>query len=350
MMYNQNSNVPPGWLGGFAESKPAFAYPEPDLSSLPMLCNMDNIERIKRQQRIYWPEFSWETIKGDPSSRCFQRFAHNISSIGYDDSGRVWSIICPQQGICAHKIGCLNVEVTVTGQRGWVNETTKDLAADMTVEGKIWFSPSSQKNEIVQQAWELFEEASLPFPSDKANAIQVSTHKVGNPDQPIFTIRHGESQLFQAPDKFRHEEKAWTVGHIEVEIGEVVTHNHPIVDAFNQKIIDIFNFGSGNMLLAGNVLTWNLWFTAPKLVNTVMWRTHAERWRRSIEADHGRHQSSEKEYADGSEFKVLDLLEGKKKKMSKKKMMKKMEEMKEMKRMKEIKDIDEIIEIIESLL
>ena len=63
MMSNQNSDVPPGWIGGFAESNPAFAYPEPNLSSLPMLDNMANIQRIKRQQRIFWPEFSWETIK-----------------------------------------------------------------------------------------------------------------------------------------------------------------------------------------------------------------------------------------------------------------------------------------------
>ena len=322
MMSNQNSEVPPGWLGGFAESNPAFAYPDPNLNSLPMLCNMDNIPRIKRQQRVYWPEFSWETIKGDPNSRCFQRFAHDISSIGYDDAGRIWSIICPQQGACAPNIACMNVEVTVTGQRGWVNETTRELAADMTVEGKIWFSPSSHQNWIVRQAWDLFEKESLPFPSDKANAIQVSTHKVGHPEQPIFPVRTGQSQLFEAPDFAKQQEKAWAVGNIEVQIGEIISHNHPTVDTFNQKILDIFNIASGNMLEAGNVLTWNLWFTAPELVNTVMWRTHAERWRKAIDADHGP-QSSKSRYADGSFFKPREHL---------------------------VEEIDDIIKIIESLL
>lgn len=322
MMSNQNSEVPPGWLGGFAESNPAFAYPDPNLNSLPMLDNMANIPRIKRQQRVYWPEFSWETIKGDPNSRCFQRFAHDISSIGYDDAGRIWSIICPQQGACAHNIACLNVEVTVTGQRGWVNETNRELAADMTVEGKIWFSPSSHQNWIVRQAWDLFEKESLPFPSDKANAIQVSTHKVGHPEQPIFPVRTGQSQLFEAPDFAKHQEKAWAVGNIEVQIGEIVPRNHPTVDTFNQKILDIFNIASGNMLLAGNVLTWNLWFTAPELVNTVMWRTHAERWRKAIDADHGP-KSSPSRYADGSLFKPREHL---------------------------VEEIDDIIKIIESLL
>lgn len=321
MMSNQNSNVPPGWLGGFAESNPAFAYPEPNLNSLPMLDNMANIPRIKRQQRIYWPEFSWETIKGDPNSRCFQRFAHDISSIGYDDTGRIWSIICPQQGVCAHNIACLNVEVTVTGQRGWVNETNRELAADLTVEGKIWFSPSSHQNWIVRQAWDLFKKESLPFPSDKANAIQVSTHKVGNPEQPIFPVRTGPSQLFEAPDFAKHP-KAWAVGNIEVQIGEIVPKNHPTVDTFSQKILALFNIGSGNMLLAGNVLTWNLWFTAPELVDTEKWRTHAERWRKSIDADHGP-VSSPARYANGSLFQPRQDL---------------------------VEEMDDIIKIIESLL
>ncbi|WP_293090238.1 hypothetical protein [Okeania sp. SIO3B5] len=299
-MPNQNSNVPPGWIGGFAESNPAFAYPDPNLSSLPMLDNMANINRIKRQQRVYWPEFSWETIKGDPSSRCFQRFAHDISSIGYDNTGRIWSIICPQQGACAPNIACLNVEVTVTGQRGWVNETNRELAADMTVEAKIWFSPSSHQNWIVRQAWDLFAKESLPFPSDKANAIQVHTHNVGNPDQPIFPVLIGQSPLFEAPIFAKHP-KAWTVGHIEVEIGRIIPTNYPTVDTFNQKILDIFNIATGNMLLQGNVLTWNLWFIAPELVNTEQWRTHAERWRKAIDADHGP-RSSKARYADGSVF------------------------------------------------
>lgn len=320
-MSNQNSEVPPGWLGGFAESNPAFAYPDPNLNSLPMLDNMANIPRIKRQQRIYWPEFSWQTIKGDPSSRCFQRFAHDISSIGYDDTGRIWSIICPQQGACARNIACLNVEVTVTGQRGWVNETNRELAADMTVEAKIWFSPSSHQNWIVRQAWDLFEKESLPFPSNKANAIQVSTHKVENPSQPIFPVRIGQSTLFEAPDFAQHP-KAWTVGNIEVEIGDIIPTNHPTVDTFNQKVLDIFNISSGNMLLAGNVLTWNLWFTAPELVNTERWRTHAERWRKAIDADHGP-VSSPTRYADGSLFKPREDL---------------------------LQEMDDVIKIIESLL
>lgn len=93
MTTNQNSNVPPGWVGGFAASNPAFAYPTPDLMALKMLGNMDNIPRLRRQQKVLWPEFSWETVLGKPASRCFQMFAPDISRLGYDDTGRVWSVL-----------------------------------------------------------------------------------------------------------------------------------------------------------------------------------------------------------------------------------------------------------------
>lgn len=295
----------PGWVGGFAESNPAFAYPNPDLASLPIFGNMDNIPKIQRQQAVYWPEFSWETIQGEPDSRCFQMFAQDISRLGYDDTGRVWSIICPQQGVVADNIGALNVEVTVTGQRGWADETDREIAADMTVEGTIWFNPSAHQNRIVKRIWDLFKNESLPFPSDKANAIKVTTHAVGSPEQPIFSLRTGQTTLFEAPDFARHPE-AWAVGNLEVQIGPIKKTNDDAVDAFNQKVLDIFNQASGNMLQQGNVLTWNVWFTAPELANTEEWTTHAERWRHSIDVDHGKSPdgsvSKPARFADGSHF------------------------------------------------
>ncbi|MDG1532587.1 MAG: hypothetical protein P8Q99_14710 [Paracoccaceae bacterium] len=36
----------PGWVGGFEESNPDFAYPKPDLSSLKMLDNLANINLL----------------------------------------------------------------------------------------------------------------------------------------------------------------------------------------------------------------------------------------------------------------------------------------------------------------
>lgn len=61
----QYSGVVLGWQGGFEQSNPAFAYPTPNLTSLPMLDNMANIDLLQPQQAVKWPEFSWETEKGE---------------------------------------------------------------------------------------------------------------------------------------------------------------------------------------------------------------------------------------------------------------------------------------------
>jgi hypothetical protein len=287
MEQNLKCTAPPGWEGGFEESNPAFAYPTPDLSSLPMLDNMANIPLLQRQQGVKWPEFSWETIPGTPTSRCFQMFSPFISRIGYTNTGRVYSIICPQQGQYIPNKVVLNVEVTVTGQRGWVNEKNQELAADMTVVGKIWFSASKDQSPLVKFLWNLFKAQSLPFPSDKAHAIQVTTHMLDNPDQPIFPVRTGETNLFKSPDFARHIDKACAVGNVEVQIGPIVRLNNTIVDTFNEGVIAIFNIASGNMLKAGNLLSWNVWFAAPELVDQAEWAAHAEKWRKSIDSGDG---------------------------------------------------------------
>lgn len=305
-MFDYQSEPLPQWVGGFPQSNPNFAYPDPDLSSLHILGNMDNIRRINRQQRIYWPEFSWETVKGEPHSRCFQRFAHDVSSIGYDNTGRIWSIICPQQGACLYNICCLNVEVTVTGQRGWVDEPAREIAADMSVIGKVWFSPSSHNKWWIKEAKALFSKHGLPFPFNKEHAIDVATSRVGDPCDPIFTIRDGLSERFEAPDFTRHEKDgAFSHSHIDVQIGDIIPTDNPIVNDFNAKILDIFNIATGNMLLSGNILSWNLWMHPPEGVNTMLWKTHAERWRKSIDSgtDHA-HDSAPAVYADETPFKV----------------------------------------------
>jgi hypothetical protein len=274
---NLYSDIPPGWVGGFAQSNPAFAYPNPDLSSLPMLDNLANINLLQRQQGIKWPEFSWETQMGaaDPK-RCFQMFAPYISRVGYTNVGRIYSIICPQQGVYIKDIGYLNVEVTVTGQRGWVDETTKELAADMTVEGKVWFGPSAHQSSGGSKILKVLDALNYPVPGNKANAIIVTTHNPGHPEQPIFPFRQGETTLFESPDFAKHPE-AWSVGNIEVEIGPIQSTGNADVDEFNTLIMELFNLISGNMLQSGNILSWN----------KEEWRTHAERWRTSIDEDHG---------------------------------------------------------------
>ena len=63
----------------------------------------------------------------------------------------------------------------------------------MTVEGTIWFrSELRTKIGSLRKHGNFFKESSLPYPSDKANAIKVTTHKSGSPEQPIFPVRTGE--------------------------------------------------------------------------------------------------------------------------------------------------------------
>lgn len=298
-----------GWVGGFKESNPAFAYPTPDLSSLPMLDNLANIPKLERQQKVVWPEFSWETQHGESDpKRCYQMFAPDISRLGYTKEGRVYSIICPQQGATSPALGSMNVEVTVTGNRGWADETNRELAADMSVVGKIWFSPRARQNKLIQQIAGGFEKKGLPFPFTKANAIVVNTYNPLKPDDIIFPLTKGSSTNFPIPNFAKHEGISYTLGHLGVLIGGIQKTGHDLVDDFNQLVLDIFNKASGNMLQNGNTLTWNVWFTAPELVDQAEWAAHAEKWRQSIDADHGSPEGpgTIARYFDGTPFKPLE--------------------------------------------
>lgn len=305
----------PGWVGGFSASNPAFAYPAPDLSSLPMLDNMANIPLLERQLDVLWPEFSWETVIGDKKSRCFQMFAPDISRAGYTKEGRVYAIICPQQGAYSPTLGDLNIEVTVTGQRGWVNESAANLdydlvAADMTVTGKIWFGPSAKNRRIYKLLEMILEAENLPFPLNKANAIQVTLHQVGDPTQPIINIRSGINRGFENPAFARHDDEAWAVANVAVEIGPILSRHNAMVDDFNALVMCLFNLASGNLLQPGNVLTWNVWLNAPTIVDQAEWMAHAEIWRHSIDTGHVTPDGpgTAPRYFDGTDFKPIDAI------------------------------------------
>ncbi|WP_166922308.1 hypothetical protein [Flavobacterium poyangense] len=305
MQDNQSTPIPAGWVGGFPPAGSPMLYPTRDLSSLPMLGNMDNINFLQRQLGVKWPEFSWETQKGSPNpKRCYQQFAPYISRAGYTDEGRVYSVICPQQGVWLKDEICINVEVTVTGQRGWVNEVTKEIAIDMTVEGKIWLSPNEQQGDKIKEIWPLLQYSFPKFPLNKEHAIRVTTHKQNDPSQPIFEVIHGLNPEFENPSFALHEAEAFAKAYLAVEIGDIKLTKDKIVDDFNKLIMTAFNLGSGNMLQAGNTLSWNLWFTQPALVNKEEWKNHAEFWRQSIDVHHRSPtgNGTDARYFDGSKF------------------------------------------------
>ena len=186
----------------------------------------------------------------------------------------------------------------------------------MTVIGKVWFAPSALSSIAVALLKAKFDKEGLRFPLSKADAIHIKTFKPGNPEHPIFPLRNGQTKNFKIPDFAQHKDLAWPVANLEVEIVPIWKTDHPVVDDFNQRIMEIFNLVKGNILKENNVLAWNVWFTAPELVDQKEWADHAEKWRKSIDADHGSPDGNGTipRYFDGTPFKPFSLppSEGKK--------------------------------------
>ena len=115
-----------------------------------------------------------------------------------------------------------------------------------------------------------------------ANSTINTAFLPNNPSTPEFPLISGQSHKFDIPKFAQHKEISWSVGNLEVQIGAIKPTNSEKVNKFNQLILDIFNTASGNMLSEGNILYWNVWFTAPEEVKQKEWKKHAELWRKSI--------------------------------------------------------------------
>ena len=122
-------------------------------------------------------------------------------------------------------------------------------------------------------------------PFTKENAIKIYTHQKGKPYQPLFPLLNGTNTDFAIPQFARHWDEAYGVAHLEVEIGGIMDEpgTDEIVRDFNQLVLDTFNLGSGNILAEGQILSWNVWFAEPELVDQEEWANHAEVWRKSLE-------------------------------------------------------------------
>mmetsp|Transcript_50101 Transcript_50101/g.103147 ORF Transcript_50101/g.103147 Transcript_50101/m.103147 type:complete len:401 (+) Transcript_50101:357-1559(+) len=308
----ETKSIPlPPWKGGHKESYPDWSYPvaKPDMSGEEMLKNLDNIDKITRCQKILWPEFSWLSRIGDESSRVYVCFAQDVSRIGYDDEGKIWSLVCPQRGISLATFGTAFVEVTVTGVRGWVDEENRSCYADISVEGNMWIEPQLG-NPLVKAFAEVFNKIApgAPFPFSKEHAVKVDAHQVGKPYEKIWPMTNGTDPSIFQPLAHRHyDDGAYTAYHLEVEMGKRLSKGRPLVDLFDQLVLDLFNMASGDILQDGQTVSWNVWPTTPEGVDTKEWEGHAEKWFNSM---HYKHQypdgnsinKRELSYADGSPF------------------------------------------------
>ena len=278
------SAVPEGWKGGFKDTHPDFCYQvvQPDLLDVPIMGNLENIDKITRMQRIFWPQFSWQSIPGDESSRIYEVFAKDISRIGYDDDGRIWSLICPQRGRFIPGLGTVFLEVTVTGVRGWVDEPTHSAYADIGVVGMLWIE--ADENPVVEFISNILDEKLFPF--SKEHAVKVRAYEVGKPYEEFWPMTNGTDPAFYHPQFAQHWEEAFSVYNLQVEIGKQIMTGEKLVDDFNALIIELFNSVSGNIFAQGQKVAWNVWANEPELVNTEEWKEHAGKWYQSIKVDH----------------------------------------------------------------
>ncbi|WP_025144925.1 hypothetical protein [Pedobacter jeongneungensis] len=288
---DQQSSIPAGWVGGFSQNPPDQPYPEPDLlSSLKFQDNLDNISKINRMLRARWPEFSWEVKNGDSSTRMYQMFAPDISRLGYDNYGQVWSIICPQQGVYFPSAGVtMNIEVTVTGNRGWIDEMAPKnelFAADIKVKPTIWFSSDDTEGFLWRQLLKLNNLWSEQLPLSKAQGVRITTTGENGQDD-FVRVTMGTYPQWPFPARADHtSDYAWAVAHLAVIIGGIVPSSDLKVHEFNTKVMELFNLGSGNLLQENTSLIWNLWAGSPELVDQQEWQNHATYWRNSIDVNH----------------------------------------------------------------
>ena len=54
----------------------------------------------------------------------------------------------------------------------------------------------------------------------------------------------------------------------------------------NYTILNLVNLANGNMLYHQNVLSWNVWATAPEPVDQAEWKNRAAFWRESLDSTH----------------------------------------------------------------
>ena len=228
---------PPGWRGGFVGTNADFAYPNvsnPNTITIPYTSNkqIDNIRKITRWQNVTFPEFSWCVTNGIEASRIYTRFDQNISRVGYDNSGRIWSIVCPQKSWPISNVGHVTLEATVNYQRGWVDEPNKLMYGQLSVSGYLWIDFHKRSKLLKKVASILHKDDGMTsaeataggkepgkgffykFPFNKANAMYVPSHTQGDCNQPAFPLITGNDPGIPQPNFTLHFDESFDSSHM----------------------------------------------------------------------------------------------------------------------------------------
>tara|TARA_B110000902_G_C14196759_1_gene546226 strand:- start:57 stop:1325 length:1269 start_codon:yes stop_codon:yes gene_type:complete len=295
------NGVLPGWIGGFKESLPGNG----NISNLDMLHNTTNHNKITRQLKILWPEFSWNTTgdwNNSNDNRVYQRFAKDMSRIGYDDTGKIYNVICPQFGSYT-PIGTIVNEVQVTEVRGWIDEKAlrngkEDwMNGEIKVQARIWFEQSEVKhNKLLRKIMDLAHDMGFPFPTSKDNALIVKTKDAYTGNE-FAKVKSGYAKKFSPPEFTKHESSdpeldkemdcpgctpAVGVCHLHVIIDDAISFGDSDKDIMNQFLLNLINISVHNMFLKGNVVSWNINVSSPESVDFKEWKHHNEFWQRSL--------------------------------------------------------------------
>jgi len=287
----RNGNDNSKWVGGYIGKNEKLDYPQtkPDLSSVPMTGNHDNIDKLDRMMKVKYPEFSWLVDKGDTSTRRYIKMYHDISRIAYTNEGKVYSIICPQLGLDLDRFclpGTGNIEIHVGAVRGWVNEDTHTVCADVTLEAIVWIDmkeSEKRKHPHLARFVEKLDTLGLPF--SKENGMVISAYCPGKPYEPNCPLLNGTDSSPPVPIYAEHDE-SFSVAHIATKIVNTKTGIERTDDVY--EILSLFmEIILPGMLSPGSIIDWNLWFESPEPVNQTEWRDHTEGMRLGIR-DHNR--------------------------------------------------------------
>jgi hypothetical protein len=295
-----------------------------DISNLDWQTNHsdhDDSLLVQRFMRVEWPEFSWTDFDG---KRIFQKLTSDISRLGYTNDGLLTHFICPQMGKLTDVLGTAQVEVTVTKQRGYVDESKLPQPIDHIINPD---TPNAQQEhwcnldiEVLVQVWFpdvlksgpnvsfivnsivsiLQSSFGITFPHSKQTAIKVGAIDYDT-RRTYLSYKKGRNPGFTAPAFTIHPE-ACAATYLRAivnpqpnppsgmdsadEAGKFRAH---ATYELHKSLFKIFNMMYHNIL--GGELSWNINMSCPELLDSdakrQAWEDHRRLWQESMGTVHG---------------------------------------------------------------
>tara|TARA_Y100000768_G_scaffold365501_1_gene326846 strand:- start:9823 stop:10974 length:1152 start_codon:yes stop_codon:yes gene_type:complete len=269
-----NTKIPPGFNGGGWYGYGAD-FDTQEYKNIPLRGNHDRDKEGTRMMRGWWPEFNWLEYPGTKyKNKVYRRADQDITRILYNNRGEILSLICPQFGICLPHLGCIRVEVTVTHVKGWINEINKKCRGNAKIVIQLWIDDYSNKNQsgLIKYITDNYK-GNLPF--NKKNAIRIK----------CYADKENTNELIKFQDMNDiipnlHPDANMIVGMEGVRVGKVENNKNYYID---NLIIELASIQSSNFIVPNNIISWQVYFTHPELVNMNEYLKHVKELKHSIE-------------------------------------------------------------------